>query len=58
VPAFGDRSRLSAAAAYGAFVLVGVSAGVGGVLLPAQMSDYGVDRAKIGITLPDPAQAR
>lgn len=46
----GDRGRLAVAVAYCAFVLVGVSAGVGGVLLPAQMSDYGVDRAKIGIT--------
>jgi fucose permease len=45
-----DRDRLSVAAAYCAFVLVGVSAGVGGVLLPAQMADYGVDRTKIGIT--------
>jgi fucose permease len=35
---------------YVAFVLVGVNAGVGGVLLPAQMSDYGVDRATIGVT--------
>ena len=34
---------------YVAFVLVGVSAGVGGVLLLAQMGDYGVDRATIGI---------
>jgi fucose permease len=36
--------------AYAAFVLIGVSGGVGGVLLPAQMGDYGVDRATIGIT--------
>jgi fucose permease len=35
---------------YAAFVLVGVSAGVGGVLLLAQMAGYGVDRATIGIT--------
>jgi fucose permease len=35
---------------YAAFVLIGVSAGVGGVLLPAQMGDYGVGRATIGIT--------
>jgi fucose permease len=34
---------------YVAFVLVGVSAGVGGVLLLAQMGDYGVGRATIGI---------
>jgi fucose permease len=36
--------------AYAAFVLVGVTAGVGGVLLPAQIDDYGVDRATIGLT--------
>src|SRR5947209_20430267 len=46
----GDASRLSVVASYCAFILVGVSAGVGGVLLPAQMADYGVDRSKIGIT--------
>jgi fucose permease len=31
-------------------VLVGIGAGGGGVLLLAQMTDYGVDRATIGIT--------
>lgn len=36
--------------AYAGFVLVGVSAGVGGVLLLAQIGDYQVDRATIGIT--------
>jgi fucose permease len=36
--------------AYAAFVLIGVSAGVTGVLLPAQIRDYGVDKATIGIT--------
>ncbi|WP_336214056.1 MFS transporter [Nonomuraea sp. LPB2021202275-12-8] len=36
--------------AYAVFVLVGLSAGVDGVLLPAQMSDYGVDEATIGVT--------
>jgi fucose permease len=35
---------------YIAFVLVGVTAGVSGVLLVAQMRDYGVDRPTIGIT--------
>ena len=34
---------------YAAFVLVGISAGVSGVLLPSQMASYGVDRATIGI---------
>jgi fucose permease len=50
VRTFRDRFSLSVAAAYAAFVMVGVSGGVSGVLLPAQMSDYGVDRATIGIT--------
>ncbi|MDH2425040.1 MFS transporter [Sphaerisporangium sp. TRM90804] len=36
--------------AYAAFILIGVSAGVGGVLLPAQIRDYGVDKAVIGTT--------
>ncbi|MFI7453566.1 MFS transporter [Nonomuraea sp. NPDC049714] len=36
--------------AYAVFVLVGLSAGVAGVLLPAQMADYGVDKPTIGIT--------
>jgi fucose permease len=35
---------------YAAFMLVGVGAGVNGVLLPAQMAGYGVDRAGIGLT--------
>jgi fucose permease len=35
--------------AYASFVLGGLSAGVTGVLLPAQMRDYGVDEATIGI---------
>ncbi|RYV51963.1 MFS transporter [Pengzhenrongella frigida] len=35
---------------YGAFILVGVSAGVGGVLLPAQIRDYDVDMVTIGLT--------
>ena len=34
---------------YAAFVLIGISAGAGGVLLLAQMSGYGVDRATIGV---------
>jgi len=46
----GLRRRLQVALSYVTFVLVGVSAGVGGVVLPAQMSDYGVDRTTIGIT--------
>jgi fucose permease len=35
---------------YAAFVLIGVNSGGGGVLLLAQMNDYGVGRATIGIT--------
>jgi len=35
--------------AYAAFVLVGLSGGVSGVLLPAQIADYGVDKATIGL---------
>ena len=35
---------------YVAFVLVGVSAGVGGVLIPAQIRDYDIDMATIGLT--------
>ncbi|MFG2043550.1 hypothetical protein [Dactylosporangium sp. NPDC048998] len=37
---------------YAAFVLVGLGAGIGGILIPAQMADYGVDEATIGITFP------
>jgi fucose permease len=35
---------------YAAFVLVGVITAVGGVALPAQIADYGVDRTVIGLT--------
>jgi fucose permease len=35
---------------YAGFVLVGLNSGVGGVLIPAQMADYGVDEATIGLT--------
>ena len=42
--------RPSIAAAYALFVLVGITAGSGGVLLPSQISDYGVDKATIGLT--------
>ena len=49
---FGRLSRVRAPLllSYATFVFVGVSAGVAGVLLLTQMSDYGVDRATIGIT--------
>ncbi|MEV0128640.1 MFS transporter [Dactylosporangium sp. NPDC050688] len=36
--------------AYATFILAGLSAGVGGVLLPAQIGDYGLDKATIGVT--------
>jgi len=44
------RDRAPVLLAYATFVLVGVSAGVSGVLLPAQIADYGVDKATIGLT--------
>lgn len=36
--------------AYALFIVVGLGAGVNGVLLPAQVRDYGVDRTTIGLT--------
>lgn len=36
--------------AYLAFVVVGIGAGVSTVLLPAQIDDYGIDKATIGLT--------
>jgi MFS family permease len=42
--------RAPVALAYAAFVLVGVNAGVNGVLLAAQMDDYAVSRATLGLT--------
>jgi fucose permease len=44
------RIRPPVLLAYAAFVLVGTSAGVSGVLLLALIDDYGVDRATIGMT--------
>ncbi|WP_433302139.1 MFS transporter [Actinoplanes sp. CA-030573] len=38
------------ALAYAAFVLVGLNAGVNGVLLAAQIDDYAVSRATLGLT--------
>ena len=46
----GLRLRPPVLLAYVAFVFVGVSAGVGGVLLLAQLGDYHVDRTTIGIS--------
>jgi len=42
--------RASIAFSYVAFILVGLSAGIGGVLLVAQIADYDVSRAEIGIS--------
>ncbi|GAA0840211.1 MFS transporter [Streptosporangium amethystogenes subsp. fukuiense] len=42
--------RAPVALAYATFVLAGLNAGVGGVLLPALIGDYGVDMTTIGIT--------
>ncbi len=44
------RMRASVVVAYVAFVLTGVSASVGSVVLPAQIADYDVDRTTIGLT--------
>jgi fucose permease len=44
----GERTPVTVA--FAAFVLVGVNAGATGVLLPAQISDYGVSKTAIGST--------
>src|SRR5690606_17819183 len=44
------RLWVPVALSYATFILVGVSAGVVGVLLPAQIDDYGVDKTTIGTT--------
>ncbi len=49
MPGARDQERSRVLLAYTAFVLVGVSAAVGGVLLPAQILDYGVSKATIGL---------
>jgi fucose permease len=50
VPLVAARTRASVIVAYVAFALTGVSASVAAVVLPAQIADYDVDRATIGIT--------
>ncbi len=50
VSSLAQRERISVVVAYVAFVLTGVSASVGSVVLPAQMTDYDVTRKTIGIT--------
>src|SRR5690349_13416110 len=46
----GRRYDMPVLLAYAGFVLAGLSAGVSGVLLPAQIADYGVDKSVIGLT--------
>jgi fucose permease len=46
----GRAGRGSVRVAYALFVLVGLSAGINAPLLLAQMADYGVGRAMIGVT--------
>ncbi len=41
--------RLRLILAFAAFALIGVAAGGAGVLLPAQITDYGVDKTTIGL---------
>jgi len=50
VPLVAPRTRASVVVAYVAFALTGISASVGAVVLPAQIVDYAIDRATIGIT--------
>lgn len=50
MPGSRGSQRARVTLAYAAFVLAGLGVGVAGVLLPAQIADYGVDRATIGIT--------
>ncbi|GAA3464661.1 sugar MFS transporter [Saccharothrix longispora] len=45
-----DGVRVRVASAYATFALLGVGIGASGVLLPAQLDDYGVDRATLGLT--------
>jgi fucose permease len=44
------NGRTAVPLSYATFVLIGITAGGNGVLLLAQMSDYGVDRTTIGLT--------
>jgi fucose permease len=49
-PVSHQEKRGSVLVAYAQFILVGLASGVTGVLLVAQMADYGVTRATIGLT--------
>src|SRR4051794_281261 len=42
-------NRLRVALAFAGFILVGVNAGAGGILLPFQIADYGVDKSTMGV---------
>jgi fucose permease len=35
--------------AFGGFILLGLGAGAGGVLIPSQMADYGIDKVTVGL---------
>jgi fucose permease len=50
VAALRGNERTPVTVAYAAFILVGINAGATGVLLPAQISDYGVSKTAIGST--------
>lgn len=43
----GEQSRVLLS--YATFILLGIIAGVGGVLIPEQIADYGVDKTTIGL---------
>jgi fucose permease len=44
--------RVRLAVSFGFFVLIGINLAGGGVLLPAQIEDYGVDKTTIGVIFP------
>lgn len=50
MPLLAHRLRSSVVVAYIAFVLTGISASVGAVVVPAQMADYDITRKAIGLT--------
>ncbi|MFF5247200.1 MFS transporter [Streptosporangium sp. NPDC000095] len=50
MPVLSSPWRAPVVLAYATFVLAGLNAGVGGVLLPTLIGDYGVDMTTIGIT--------
>lgn len=44
-----SRERVRIAVAFYAIAFIGISAGAGGVLLPAQMADYAIDKTTVGL---------